>query len=233
MSGVSMMTEAEYVRFHRRRFSMMTDLLRRHWPEGAGRALDIGSGADVLSLGTFMRDTFGAEAHSVALGDDVPLACGKGILCRECDVDCQPLPFDGRHFDVVTFASVIEHLYNPRHALEEIARVTKPGGLLLIEAPNAVSMGHRIDALKGRNPFRFFNEYNTAEQRRHMLVCAVFYTPEEIAGLLAPRFDLVDQAWGLHTPALPFPKMAVHELLTRLFPRMSDCFALVARRKPA
>ena len=230
MPDVPMMTESEYVRFHRRRYSMMTDLLRRHLPAKVDRVLDIGGGGDVLSLGAFLRDTFGAETHGVSLGDDVSKARDKGILCEECDVDRQPLPYGDAHFDVVVFASVIEHLYHPQFALGEIARVLKTGGFLLIEAPNAVSMGHRIDALKGRNPFRFFNEYNAAEPRGQMITCSVFYTPEEILGLPGERFDIVEQTWGMHTPRLSVPKMVIHEVLTRLFPRMSDCFALIARR---
>lgn len=228
---VRMLTVEEYLRFHGRRFGMMMALLGRHLPARVGRSLDIGGAGDLLNLACFVRDHYGAEAYSVDLGDDVGRARDKGLLCHECDVDRQPLPFEDGFFDLVTFASVIEHLYNPHLVLEEMARVLKPGGYLMIEAPNAVSMGRRIDVLKGRNPFRFFHQYNTAASKEQMLICSLFYTPEEVRQLLDPWFDLCERAYGLHTPKLSWPKMLVHETLVRLFPRMSDCFALMMRRK--
>jgi SAM-dependent methyltransferase len=227
------MTPEEYVAFHQRRFAMLVGLLERHVRGRIERSLDIGGAGDLLGLGVMVRERFGAESHAVALGEDPSQGREEGLISDKCDVDRERLPFDDAAFDLVIFTSVLEHLYHPRHAMGEIARVLKPGALLLLETPNAVSMGRRIDLLKGRNPFRWFNEYNAIENRKHMHCCAVFYTVDEVTRLLADDFDICEQVYGLHTPCLSFPKMLVHEVLTRLFPAMSDCFAMVARRKAA
>lgn len=228
-----MMTDAEYVRFHQRRFRMMVDLLARHLRKPMGEALDVGGGGDLLNLGTHLRDTYRTSVSVVALGDDVAASCAKGLQCFSCDVDREPLPFGDNRFELVTCASVFEHLYNPRFALREMTRVLKPGGLLMLEMPNAVALGRRVDVLKGRNPFRFFNFYNAQQKKAHLLTCSVFYAPEEIVSLLSDEFEIVERVYGLHTPRLSFVKTAIHEALVRLFPRMSDCFAVLARRRPA
>jgi 2-polyprenyl-3-methyl-5-hydroxy-6-metoxy-1,4-benzoquinol methylase len=46
------------------------------------------------------------------------------------------LPFRDGAFDVVISSECIEHTLDPRRALSELARVTRPGGLLLVTVPN-------------------------------------------------------------------------------------------------
>ncbi len=51
----------------------------------------------------------------------------------------QPLPFKNSSFDVVTSLANLEHLPNPEYSLEEIHRILKPGGLLLLTVPTTFS----------------------------------------------------------------------------------------------
>jgi SAM-dependent methyltransferase len=51
------------------------------------------------------------------------------------DLDKGSLPFDDEYFDVVILSEVIEHLFNPFHALEEAIRVLKRGGYIYISTP--------------------------------------------------------------------------------------------------
>jgi ubiquinone/menaquinone biosynthesis C-methylase UbiE len=51
----------------------------------------------------------------------------------------QPLPFENNSFDVVTSLANLEHLQNPEYSLEEIHRILKPGGLLLLTTPTTFS----------------------------------------------------------------------------------------------
>ena len=48
----------------------------------------------------------------------------------------QPLPFENNSFDAVTSLANLEHLENPSQVLQEIHRVLKPGGILLLTAPS-------------------------------------------------------------------------------------------------
>lgn len=44
--------------------------------------------------------------------------------------------FPDEHFDAITLAGVVEHLYEPRVTLTELRRVLRPGGILWLDAPN-------------------------------------------------------------------------------------------------
>ncbi|MGH9084266.1 MAG: methyltransferase domain-containing protein, partial [Acidimicrobiales bacterium] len=51
--------------------------------------------------------------------------------------DGEALPFPDGSFDVVTCDDVIEHVFDQPKLVEELARVTRPGGRLLLVTPNA------------------------------------------------------------------------------------------------
>jgi 2-polyprenyl-6-hydroxyphenyl methylase/3-demethylubiquinone-9 3-methyltransferase len=52
--------------------------------------------------------------------------------------DVADLPFDNADFDYVVCTEVIEHIVEPQRALRELARVLRPGGMLVITTPNRV-----------------------------------------------------------------------------------------------
>ena len=64
------------------------------------------------------------------------------------------LPFPDSHFDIISCYQCLEHVPNPELALDEMRRVCKPSGLILIVGPNLLNplpvipgdqtKGHRI-----------------------------------------------------------------------------------------
>jgi len=58
-----------------------------------------------------------------------------------------PLPFAEGTFDKVICFEVLEHLFDPKFAVEQMARVLKPGGLLIVSVPNAGYLPDRLGAL--------------------------------------------------------------------------------------
>jgi 2-polyprenyl-3-methyl-5-hydroxy-6-metoxy-1,4-benzoquinol methylase len=67
-------------------------------------------------------------------------------------------------FDVAICLEVIEHIVTAELLLQEIFRVLKPGGFLLISTPNFAYIMDRLDYLFGREPheegfhYRFFTQ---------------------------------------------------------------------------
>ncbi len=51
-------------------------------------------------------------------------------------MDAEELQFGDDSFDCIICSEVIEHLLNPQKALEEMARVVKPDGVVVITTPN-------------------------------------------------------------------------------------------------
>jgi 2-polyprenyl-3-methyl-5-hydroxy-6-metoxy-1,4-benzoquinol methylase len=53
--------------------------------------------------------------------------------------DIARLPFRDARFDVTAAFEVVEHIPSPMAAIDELVRVTKPGGLVLLSTPNPLS----------------------------------------------------------------------------------------------
>ena len=69
----------------------------------------------------------------------------------ECDLNAA-WPFGSSSFDVVTCVAVLEHLIDPSFVIEEIARVLRGNGRLILLVPNLAYFKHRAALLFGRLP---------------------------------------------------------------------------------
>lgn len=63
--------------------------------------------------------------------------------------DCTDLPLQGK-YDLIIFSEVIEHIEEKQKALNEIFRVLKPGGYLLLTTPNPDSVSYFLPKLGRR-----------------------------------------------------------------------------------
>lgn len=75
-----------------------------------------------------------------------------GIKTKCADVE-KEIPFEDSQFDVVVAAEIIEHLKDTDRFLEEIHRVLKPEGFLVLTTSNLVSLGRRMVYLLGKGGF--------------------------------------------------------------------------------
>lgn len=66
--------------------------------------------------------------------------------------DTTKIPFKSGYFDLIIAGEIIEHIYDTDFFLEEISRLLKKNGLLLLSTPNIASLGRRILLLLGINP---------------------------------------------------------------------------------
>jgi 2-polyprenyl-3-methyl-5-hydroxy-6-metoxy-1,4-benzoquinol methylase len=52
--------------------------------------------------------------------------------------------FEGESFDVITMFDVLEHVPDPKKLIQEVSRVLRPGGLIIINTPDAESLWARV-----------------------------------------------------------------------------------------
>jgi hypothetical protein len=64
--------------------------------------------------------------------------------------------------DIVVMAEVIEHLYTaPKLVLACVASWLRPGGYVIVQTPNAVSLRRRLKLLAGRHPYEMIRDTRT------------------------------------------------------------------------
>jgi SAM-dependent methyltransferase len=66
-----------------------------------------------------------------------------GLTLVRAGVEPPGLPVAARSADVVIMSELIEHLVDPDSAMEEVLRVLKPGGTLLLSTPNLAAWYNR------------------------------------------------------------------------------------------
>jgi SAM-dependent methyltransferase len=62
---------------------------------------------------------------------------------KVCDVT-KKLPFDDASLDYIVLAEVIEHLRNPYQVMQELSRILRPGGKIVLSTPNILNLRSRM-----------------------------------------------------------------------------------------
>lgn len=104
---------------------------------GVSRILDAGCGNGWLSE---MLDNRGLDVTALNLGLNSMKRASARLKARAANIpflcaDIYNLPCSDSRFDAVVISEVIEHLEKPQDALNEIARVVKPGGFIIVSTP--------------------------------------------------------------------------------------------------
>ena len=153
------------------------DMWYEHWhryhyvlPLVAGKTiLDVacGEGYGSALLSRQAAQVSGVDISPEAIAHGRVAYAGRANL-RLFEASCTRLPFDAASFDVVVSFETIEHIREQAEFLDEVRRVLKPGGVLILSCPNKAEYSDK----RG-----FSNEFHVKE----------LYRPE-LEALLAPRF---------------------------------------------
>ena len=107
----------------------LCDYLTERFFTQLGSLLDIGSGKGNHLIG-FARNGF------IVKGIDKETNSLLGFDIQECNLEKDILPFGDNTFDYVYSKSVIEHISNTPHFIQEIYRVLKPDGVVVCLTPD-------------------------------------------------------------------------------------------------
>jgi 2-polyprenyl-3-methyl-5-hydroxy-6-metoxy-1,4-benzoquinol methylase len=120
------------------RLSEVLARIKRH--EWHGRLLDVGCG-----LGFFVEvaQSEGWDAWGVELNKHAVDWANEHVTDRVLYGTVDTLDFPDASFDCVTMFDVIEHLDDPRNDLQDVWRVLRPGGLLVLVTPDAGALVSR------------------------------------------------------------------------------------------
>jgi len=131
----------EYTRFLESQdiasFRKYADFIMKFSSDG-DRILDVGCGTG-QALGLLKQAGVDREITGIDVSNSSVGLCEKrGVNCQA--YDGKRIPFDDDSFNLVGSFNVLEHAESPEGYLEEILRVTKWGGHLLVACPNFLAI---------------------------------------------------------------------------------------------
>ena len=196
-----------YALFHAPRYDTVVELLQGRVEPGS-RVADFGPSQLTMRLRNELPaatvDTFGLEPPG-ELGGGAHIHIDLGALRH----DDALLEDRAESYAVVVFAEVLEHLYvSPRRVLAFLRNLLVPGGLLVLQTPNAADLAKRIKLLLGRNPYELLNEDrgNPGHVREYTARELRAYLADAGLGLVELRRSAYfDHRYVHHSPGMPPP----------------------------
>jgi SAM-dependent methyltransferase len=175
------------------------DILTRNGAaiEGMGAVMDFGCGCGRVTR--YLKDLPGS-VHGSDYNPHLVHWCAGHLAFGEFRTnDAEPpLPYDDDSFDFLYSISIFTHLDEPLQVpwMRELARVVRPGGLLLITV-----MGEdRLRSIPAwehlREPFEAGELVVTKPERAGSNACAVYHPQEYVRETLAGSLEIVDYEAG-------------------------------------
>lgn len=155
-------------------------ILDRLGPRPGERVLDVGCGVGFLL--NAIHTIYGTTGVGI---DFSPMAIRAAIGYNPCGNDYQVadalrLPFKNESFDLAISYDVIEHVSDPAEFVDEVCRVTRPGGRILLYTPSRRNRWSwhwwQLQMSRGR--------YNLGLDNLAGHDLEKFLTPEELAGIM-------------------------------------------------
>lgn len=213
--------EMHYLKFHARRIADTLSVVHLLVGDAPVKLLDVGP----HFLTSALVAQFGAQAAVSSLGYADDRLASRTLLKEhvqlDLNADVAAARFSDAPFDGIIFAETVEHLRSgPEAILRGLSAHLRPGGWLLVQTPNAVSLTKRLAMLAGRNPYELlrddpgnpghFREYTAAELTHY----------GNLAGLRTERVLYLNY----------WPSPGWRSGIERWFPKLRNGLTLVLRK---
>lgn len=200
------------------------------WPRA--RVADVGAGNGYFSrvLGEMLRSRGLDPGAHIAACDVLPHEfLYAPVPCAPVGDD-RRLPFEDGAFDAVVSIEVIEHVENQFAFLRELARIAKPGAIVIVTTPNTLNANSRLRTLLQGFPLLFdplpLDGGNVRELSGHVHPMSPYFLAIGAlrAGLTEPTFhpDRTKTSAAIQTvllrPALWLAAIAQRRRLKRKWP---------------
>jgi ubiquinone/menaquinone biosynthesis C-methylase UbiE len=222
-------------------------------PKSTDVILDVGcaSGRQLFKLADKIHEGYGTDISQgfIDKANENKANLGVGNLFFEKAL-IESLPYPDAKFDSIICGEVLEHVHDKDVALNELIRVLKPSGHLIITVPNLNSDGTwwgRLMRTVGKRKFTSLEHFSTEELNAHGDAHVREFTKTtmrhwleshdlEIESLSSVSF--IDGPYGnaiikfpLHVPILQKLIIAFEKLLNRLPIFLGRHLAVKARKK--
>ncbi len=115
--------------WHRQKRQTIHRLIKRFKPR-PGRILDVGCGAGKL-LEELKKSGWQADGVDMVLAQSRQ----RGLSIKKADLQSERLPFAANHFDLIVCLDTLEHMKDDKRLVNEMIRVAKKGGIIIISVP--------------------------------------------------------------------------------------------------
>lgn len=147
----------------------------------------------------------------------------RGINANFARIDAHCLPFSENLFDCVVITEVLEHLITPYRALEEIHRVLKSNGILIISVPNNLNFSNllmhllKIYRQTGSAHINFYDVFSI----QNLLKFVGFEMREITPSFISIPLPIINKFTNLNR---------AQNLLSKIFPYFGDAVIVKAEK---
>ena len=187
-------------------YFLQRDIIAKSLIEG-DKVLDVGCGS-----GKFIELLPQKMLYGVDVSDKyLDIAKERGYEeVYQTDLSVDQLPFPNELFDSAICMEVLEHLFDPIHALAEMNRVLKPNGTLIISVPNIGWLPCRLSLLAG-----YFSDFqNTTLAPSHIR----FYTIKRLKYILSQTGFKAIKVYGTADFLYKIPFQKVMNFFAKIVP---------------
>jgi len=110
-----------------------------------------GNGSRTIRIANYLNVDMN-NVYGVDYSENFVTTCRNLFNVNKIDLEIDNIPHDDDTFDVVICNQVLEHLKNYSKVIDELIRVTRKNGYIVIGIPNLAHLINRIYLLFGRQP---------------------------------------------------------------------------------